>query len=187
MVTNIDQQAINFCTYWECGGDPNNPKWLKAYKDSGGLPTIGVGCIQYPNGQKVKLGDTITPKQKDEYFAFESRNKVNKVIVLTRDDINQFQFNAIFDICFNIGTKSLQTSTLLKVLNKNLNDRAIVKQFCAWRFDNGDFVPGLLRRRMSAAYLYFTGKVKTDWVNYKKYSIDTINEVLSAIDKTISH
>lgn len=188
MISNIDQQGINFTGNWECKFNVNDPKWLTAYKDSGGLYTIGIGCIQYPNGQKVKMGDKITPAQRDEYFLFESRNKVNRVIILTRDDINQHQFNAVFDIAYNIGTGKggLQTSKLLAAINKNLTDKSIINHFCSWRFDNGKFVPGLLKRRMSDAYLYFTGKEKYNWTeaNWRTFSIKTVNEVVTAINKT---
>lgn len=181
MVTNIDKGCIDLTGYYECAGKPQDPKWLRAYLDSGGVWTIGIGCIKYPNGSPVKKGDTITPQERDEYFVWEMRDKVAKVNQLTRDDINQQQFNAIVDLTFNIGTTALQKSTLLKVLNANLSDPILINRFMDWRFDNGKEIPGLLRRRMSDAYMYFTGLLKTDWVNYKTLSASTIPEVKNAI------
>lgn len=181
MVSNISKNNIDITAYYECAGKPNDPKWLKAYLDSGGVPTIGIGTIQYPNGQRVKMGDVITPQQKDEYYLYEVRQKVERVNFFTRDDINQNQFDALVDFAYNVGTVALQKSTLLKTLNSNLDDKKIITNFLAWRFDNGKEVAGLTRRRMSDAYLYFTGKLKYDWVNYKVYSTATINEVLKVI------
>jgi lysozyme len=127
------------------------------------------------------MGDTCTPAQMYEYFEFEIREKVAKVNLLTRDDIHQSQFDAVVDFTYNVGTVALQKSTLLKTLNNKLDDKKIVTNFLAWRYDNGKEIAGLTRRRMSEAYLYFTGQLKYDWLNYKKYSQATINEVLKLI------
>jgi len=181
MVTNISKAGVDLLSYYECAGDPTNPKWLRAYLDSGGVWTIGVGTIKYPNGQRVKKGDVITAVQRDEYLLFEIKDKVERVNFLTRDDITQQQFDALVDFSYNVGTVGLQKSTLLKTVNANLTNKEIVKNFLAWRFDNGKEVAGLTRRRMSDAYMYFTGKVKTDWINYRTFSQVTVNEVLKAI------
>jgi len=183
MVSDIGEQGIKLAQYYECAGDPDNPKWLKAYLDSGGVWTIGIGTIQYPNGAKVKKGDTITSQEMYDYFKFELRSKVEKAIVLTRDDINQVQFDAVVDFAYNVGTNALQKSTLLKTLNAKLTDMKIVDNFFSWRFDNGKEVGGLLRRRMSEALLYFTGRLKYDWVNYKKLTAATKSEVIKEINK----
>ena len=183
MITNVSKSFIDLCSYYECGGKPIDAKWLKAYLDSGGVPTIGIGTIRYPNGVAVKMGDTITPQQKDDYFLFEIQQKVAKVIFLTRDDISQSKFDAIVDFTYNVGTVGLQKSTLLKTLNHNLTDLKIVNNLLAWRYDNGKEVSGLIRRRMSEALLYFTGRLKYDWKNYKTFSQATINEVLAEIKK----
>ncbi len=185
MIASISEQGIKLAQYYECGGAPDNPKWLKAYLDSGGVWTIGIGTIQYPNGAKVKRGDTITREQMYDYFRFEMKNKIERVIVLTRDDINQNQFDAMVDFAYNVGTGALQKSTLLKTLNNKLNDIQIVNNFFSWRFDNGKEVGGLLRRRMSEALLYFTGRLKYDWINYKTLTAATRAEVLREINRRI--
>lgn len=181
MVTNIDKTGLDVTFHFECSGKPEDKKWLNAYLDSGGVWTIGVGTIKYPNGKPVKKGDVITPEQVTEYFLYEIRNKVERVNFYTRDDISQANFNALVDLSYNIGTMALQTSTLLKMVNADPKNPLIVNKFCDWRFDNGKEEKGLLRRRMSNAYMYFTGLVKTDWVNYTTLSPKTIKEVLAEI------
>ena len=181
MISNVDKNFVALCGYWECAGEPENPKWLKAYLDSGGVWTIGIGTIRYPNGKAVKKGDVITAQEKDEYFLHEVRAKVDKVNFFTRDDINQHQFNATVDLAYNIGTTALQKSSLLEMLNKDLNSHLLVDKFLQWRFDNGKMIPGLLRRRMSDAYHYFTGQLKYDWKNYRTFTAATVNEVKEAI------
>lgn len=181
MISNISEEGVKLTGYWECSGDIENPKWLSAYLDTGGKWTIGIGCIRYPNGQPVKKGDKITFDQMETYYEFEIKEKISKVIFLTRDDINQNQFDALLDCTFNIGSNGLQKSTLLKVLNNNLTDINIVDRFLDWRYDNGVMNPGLLRRRMSNAYFYFTGELKVDWVNFRTFSVNSVNEVKQAI------
>jgi lysozyme len=165
MVTTISKDCSDIKLHFECSG--NVAKYLKAYKDGGGVWTIGIGTIQYPNGQRVKQGDVITLEQAYSYCHYDATNRTNKVNVMTRDDINQNQLDSLVSICYNIGSEGLRTSKLLKLVNANLNDLNIVNRFCDWRWDNGKFIPGLLRRRMAEAYLFFTGKLKFNWVNYK--------------------
>lgn len=183
MVSNIDKIGIDLIGYFECAGDPTNPKWLHAYLDSGGIWTCGIGTIVYPNGQRVKMGDVITSQQRDEYFVWEIRDKVARVNTMTRDDISQAQFNSLVSLAYNIGTVALQKSSLLALINVNLNTIEIINKFLAWRKDNGKDVPGLIRRRMSEAYHYFTGKLKYDWINYHIYNQATVNEILAEIKK----
>jgi lysozyme len=175
MVTQISDNCTKLVEYYETGNKLN--KYLKAYLDTGGVPTIGIGTIKYPNGQRVKMGDQITVAQAYEYFKWEMNGKVQRVNLMTRDDITQSQFDALCSLCYNIGTNGLQKSTLLKVINKNPNDPNIVKHFLSWRFDNGKEISGLTRRRMSEAYLYFTGKLNFQWVNYVVHSNASITEV----------
>lgn len=134
---------------------------LKPYKDSKGIPTIGIGCTFYPNGQKVTMQDK---PLKDEAAAWELFNAVNKfflygVYSVTRDDINQNQFNALVSICFNIGTgeQGFKGSTLLRLVNANPNDPKIKDAFYSWRFVTVDGVkkPQLAERRKREAELYF--------------------------------
>ena len=184
MVSNIDKTGLDVTFHYECSGKPQDKKWLNAYLDSGGVWTIGIGTIRYPNGKAVKKGDVITPEQVTEYFLYEIRNKVDRVNFYTRDDITQANFNALVDLSYNIGTTALQLSTLLKVVNNDPKNPLIINRFCDWRFDNGKEEKGLLRRRMSNAFMYFTGLVKTDWVNYKTLTAKTIAEVISEIKQT---
>jgi lysozyme len=179
MVTQISSNCIKIVEYYETSNNLN--KFLKAYLDSGGVPTIGIGTIRYPNGQRVKLGDRINVAQAYEYFRWEMNGKTARVNAMTRDDINQNQFDALVSIAYNIGTNGLQKSRLLRDVNHNPNNLSIATHFLSWRFDNGKMVSGLLRRRMSEAYLYFTGKLFHNWVNFKTYSPATISELKNKI------
>lgn len=129
---------------------------LKAYKDSGGVWTIGVGTIVYPNGVKVKKGDSITYDQAIEYFKYDLKRTEDAVNRLVKSQITQNQFDMLASLTYNIGITAFMNSTLLKKVNANPNNPDIKNQFLRWVFDNKKFVPGLLNRREEEAKIYFS-------------------------------
>jgi lysozyme len=161
-VTDVSQNFIDLVVHFECSGNIN--KFLVAYKDSAGIPTIGIGTTFYPDGTRVKMGDTCTVDQAYTYFRHEVANVVKKVDSFTRDDINQGMFDALVDFGYNLGTGALQGSTLLKVVNANpTNYPAIEAEFQKWcKAKNAqtgqlEVLQGLLRRRNCEFYLYKNG------------------------------
>lgn len=90
---------------------------LKAYRDSVGVLTIGVGHTSNAGPPIVVEGMTITSAQCDEILTrdlhkFEdSINSALKVIVA------QNEFDALTSICFNVGPKFAASSTI-RLLNK---------------------------------------------------------------------
>lgn len=128
---------------------------LKPYRDSVGIPTIGIGCTYYENGQKVKMTDP--PITRDRAIGlFKNVLAAYEIAVWsnTRDDINQNQFDALVSICYNIGVNALKGSTLLKRVNANPNDPSINEAFKMWKNAGGK--PILLNRRIREANLYFS-------------------------------
>jgi lysozyme len=125
---------------------------LKPYLDSVGVPTIGVGCTYYENGIRVKMSDPpITKLRAIELFRNVLKTYEQAVWSVTRDDINQNQFNALVSICYNIGVAGFKGSTLLKRVNNNPKDSTITEAFKMWR------KPAvLLTRRIREAKLYFS-------------------------------
>ena len=128
---------------------------LKAYKDSGGVWTIGRGVIRYLDGTKVKQGDAITAEQEALLFANTLTKYDVAVDKLVTAKINQTQHNALVSLCYNIGVDAFSKSTLLKMLNVNPNSLHIREQFMRWVKDNGVLVQGLVNRRKKEADLYF--------------------------------
>lgn len=125
---------------------------LKPYLDSVGIPTIGVGCTYYENGTRVKMSDPpITKERAIQLFKNVLKTYETAVWSVTRDDINQNQFNALVSICYNIGVGGFKGSTLLKRVNNNPKDPSITEAFKMWR------KPAvLLNRRIREAKLYFS-------------------------------
>jgi lysozyme len=130
---------------------------LDAYLDSGGVPTIGFGNTFYPDGKKVKLGQSITREYADAMFATIAGRVSNEVDKLVTSDLRQNQFDSLVSFAYNVGTgeKGFGGSTLLKLVNKNPNDPEIRTQFMRWIKDNGKVEKGLIIRRGKEADYYF--------------------------------
>jgi lysozyme len=146
-IKQIDQSGIDFLINEE-------GLILHPYKDSVGIPTIGIGNTYYEDGTRVKMTDpAITKDRAINLFRIVLRNYENAVWSTTRDDINQNQFNALVSICYNIGVAGFKGSTLLKRVNLNPTDLLIRDAFLMWKNAGGK--PVLLARRRREADLYF--------------------------------
>jgi lysozyme len=129
---------------------------LKPYRDSVGIATIGVGSTMWENGERVKMTDKpITKERALSLFRTTLATYERAVWSLTRDDINQNQFDALVSICYNIGVNGFRSSTLLKRVNANPNDPTIKEAFEMWSIAGSDKKALLPRRRREAA-LYFS-------------------------------
>ena len=128
---------------------------LHPYLDSKGIPTIGVGNTYYEDGRRVTMKDPSISRER-AYCLF--RNILapyeKTVYSVTRDDINQKQFDALVSLVYNIGVTAFKGSTLLKKVNINPQDLTILDAFLAWRNSGGK--PVLLNRRKREAKLYFS-------------------------------
>jgi len=85
-------------------------KWegckLEAYLDQGGVATIGIGTITYPNGKKVKIGEKITREQAEDFC----NSHLKKFIYPLLDQYNlpDNVYAALASFCYNCGTKWVQ-------------------------------------------------------------------------------
>lgn len=129
---------------------------LTAYPDpgTGGEPfTIGIGTTVYPDGRKVRKGDTITQAQADAYLAHDLAQFENAVAKLVGDNATDNQFSALVSFAYNVGVGALRTSTLLRKHNEG--DYAGARaEFGKWVNAGGKRMPGLVRRRAAEAKLY---------------------------------
>jgi len=124
---------------------------LNAYKCSAGVPTIGIGNTYYPNGDKVKMGDTITLEEARDLFddlivryerIVESKLKV---------DVKQNEFDALVSHTYNTGG----STTLFKLVNMEA-DKEKIKDWFTTRYitANGKVLQGLKNRRLKEWELY---------------------------------
>jgi len=124
--------------------------------------TIGYGTIKYPpnylNGKNVSLDDpAITQDQAEQFLTFYVKQKANAIDSFLRDDLSENQFAALISFAYNCGEGALRSSTLLKRINENPIQTSIRDAFMMWvKDEQGNSVPGLVRRRAAEADLYFT-------------------------------
>jgi lysozyme len=121
---------------------------LKAYRDTGGVLTIGYGHT----GTDVKPDMVITEARADELLredVAEAEADVRRLCPVT----TQSQFDALCSFTFNLGGAQLKTSTLRRLHNEG-NYAGASDQFSRWVFDNGVKLNGLVKRRAAEARLY---------------------------------
>lgn len=140
---------------------------LEAYQDSGDIWTIGYGATRYLNGQLVKQGDTITQEMADEMLYRMLRIFSGYVDdYLSGINVNQHQYDALVDFCYNRGPGNFKKSKLFQLISINPNSPIIRSAFIDHENiidHNGDVLDGLINRRKSESYLYFSGVVKFDF------------------------
>lgn len=92
----------------------------KAYLDTVGIPTIGVGHT----GPEVYIGLAWTDQQIEDAFTDDVKrfeDAVNKYVTVP---LTQNQFDALVSLAFNIGVGAFSRSSVVKVLNLGLYDMA---------------------------------------------------------------
>lgn len=132
---------------------------LEAYLCPSGIPTIGVGLTTYPDGRKVKLGDTITKEQSREYLK-QTLVEFEKQVVMLLDGLPlpRKALDALIIFSFNVGVGSFAKSSLLKEIKKNRNNlKEIEKQFNRWVYSGDKVLQGLIIRRLKEYELYEQG------------------------------
>lgn len=123
---------------------------LKAYRDSGGVPTIGWG-----HTKGVKLGQVISRQTAVALLKEDVRSAEEAVQSCVKVELNDNEFSALVSFTFNVGNSAFCKSTLLKKLNFGRRKDA-AQEFFRWRYDNGVELKGLVKRRNSERELFLT-------------------------------
>lgn len=121
-------------------------KRLAAYDDGVGVWTIGFGTIKYPNGVRVKKGDTCTLEQAKDYMRHDLIEFEHTVNSSVKVPLNQNQFDALVSLAYNIGSSAFKSSTLVKKLNTG-DYQGAADQFNVWINAGGKRMQGLVNRR----------------------------------------
>ena len=145
MLTPVSDKGLQFIKSFEgCR--------LTAYKDQGGVFTIGWGHTGY----FALEGATITQALADSLFLEDVDKAALQVQNMLTHPATQGQYDALVSFAFNVGTEGLRGSTLLKLFNvERIFDAAI--QFVLWSKVGSDYNEGLLRRRASEMVMFLTG------------------------------
>lgn len=121
---------------------------LKAYKDSGGVWTIGWGHT----GDDVEEGLVITQGTADALLLRDVQKAVDHVNTYVNVPLHQEEFDALVDFEYNTG--GLEKSTMIKYLNARQYHKAS-EEFKKWVHDRaGHVLVGLLRRRKADEELF---------------------------------
>lgn len=120
------------------------------YRDVAGFPTIGYGHRllhpdSFPNG--------IDEPQAANLLLSDVRDAEQAVQRLVKVPLDQGQFDALVDFCFNLGVARLAASTLLKSLNAGKYDHAVEQLLC-WDHAGGKSCAPLKARREAEAELW---------------------------------
>jgi len=107
----IAKSTLSFITQEE--GHKN-----KAYKDSKGLWTIGVGHLIKPDEQHL-LNATLTDEQVQDLLKSDLKWCSEAVEGSVKVPLTQNQFDALYSLCFNIGETNFKKSTVVRKLNAN--------------------------------------------------------------------
>jgi lysozyme len=123
---------------------------LTAYRDTGGVWTIGYG-----HTRGVKPGLRITGQEAERLFEEDLAAAEFVVRRLVTRQLNDNQFSALVSFAYNVPFKEFRLSQLLKFVN--LGDfEGAGKEFHRWVYDDGKKLPGLVRRRLVEVNLFFT-------------------------------
>ena len=120
-------------------------KRTKAYLDTKGIPTIGVGHT----GPEVHLGLVWTDEQVTEAFKRDVR-WAEDAVNSCRYPLSQNQFDALVSFVFNIGANAWNRSTIKKLVKLG-NLKAAAEQFDRWKIP-----PEIIGRRMQEKKQFLT-------------------------------
>jgi lysozyme len=121
------------------------------YLDSVGIPTIGYGCISYPGGDPVHMGDpAITPAQGIQFLNYQLGLKSQAVAPMLQKPATPRQAAAMLSLAYNIGTGAFGSSSVLRSFNAG-DVAGAADAFLLWDKGTVDgqlvVIPGLLNRR----------------------------------------
>jgi lysozyme len=125
---------------------------LEAYQCSANVWTIGYG-----HTADVKEGDAINQDEAEQLLIedlVEFEGYVNNAVTVP---LKQNQFDALVCWTYNLGVGNLNSSTMLKVLNKGEYDK-VPSEMARWNKANGEVLAGLERRRKAEGLLFQGGE-----------------------------
>lgn len=150
----------------------------KAYKDTAGYWTIGVGHLIDLDKEKHLLTATLSDAQVNQMFARDLARFERAVSELVTAPITQHEFDALVAFAYNVGEgkKGLAGSTLLKNVNERKGPAATRYGFNLWR-GKGD---SHALRRTVESMLFHDGKYQD------RYELSKSKEKNSMIQKYLA-
>ncbi|HIC8784591.1 TPA: lysozyme [Enterobacter hormaechei subsp. steigerwaltii] len=128
---------------------------LTAYQDSVGVWTIGYGWTQPVDGKPIRAGMTIKQETAERLLKTGLVSYESDVSRLVKVGLTQGQFDALVSFTYNLGSRSLSTSTLLRKLNAG-DYAGAADEFLRWNKAGGKVLKGLTRRREAERALFLS-------------------------------
>ncbi|MCM2759589.1 lysozyme [Enterobacter hormaechei subsp. steigerwaltii] len=128
---------------------------LTAYQDSVGVWTIGYGWTQPVDGKPIRAGMTIKQETAERLLKTGLVSYESDVSRLVKVGLTQGQFDALVSFTYNLGARSLSTSTLLRKLNAG-DYAGAADEFLRWNKAGGKVLNGLARRREAERALFLS-------------------------------
>ncbi|EUL62006.1 MULTISPECIES: lysozyme [Enterobacteriaceae] len=128
---------------------------LTAYQDSVGVWTIGYGWTQPVDGKPIRAGMTIKQETAERLLKTGLVSYESDVSRLVKVGVTQGQFDALVSFTYNLGARSLSTSTLLRKLNAG-DYAGAADEFMHWNKAGGKVLNGLTRRREAERALFLS-------------------------------
>jgi GH24 family phage-related lysozyme (muramidase) len=128
---------------------------LTAYQDSVGVWTIGYGWTQPVDGKPIRAGMTIKQETAERLLKTGLVSYESDVSRLVKVGLTQEQFDALVSFTYNLGARSLSTSTLLRKLNAG-DYAGAAEEFLRWNKAGGKVLNGLTRRREAERALFLS-------------------------------
>lgn len=128
---------------------------LTAYQDSVGVWTIGYGWTQPVDGKSIRAGMTIKQETAERLLKTGLVSYESDVSRLVKVGLTQGQFDALVSFTYNLGARSLSTSTLLRKLNAG-DYAGAADEFLRWNKAGGKVMNGLTRRREAERALFLS-------------------------------
>lgn len=142
-----------------------------AYKDSGGVWTIGFGSTyNHDKKRKVQQGDFLSQQKAIEWMKIDTAEVIRQLNQYIKVPLNPDQSAAIVDYTYNRGIKNFLYTQLDELINASPNNPAIKDEMIGTGLKDrvGNLLWGLGRRRRAGWHLYSTGNLKFDWPRWGK-------------------
>ena len=134
-----------------------------AYKDSGGVWTIGFGSTyNHDKKRKVQQGDFLSQQKAIEWMKIDAIEVVRQLNFYIKVKLKDTQTTAICHYIYKRGIGNYLKTQLDELINSNANIDDICKEIeRTGLWDKiGNMLNGLIRRRKSESYLYKNGVLK---------------------------
>lgn len=118
----------------------------------GGWPTIGFGHIVHDQ-ERERFAGGISANEAEDLLRRDVCVAERAVLRLIRVPLTDGQFDALSSFAFNLGSGTLQRSTLRRKVNRE-EHTAVPAEFRRWVWAGGRKLKGLVRRREAEANLY---------------------------------